>query len=91
MSCINSVVDAVVVQTSWPRQRISGVAADGNGVAEVQINGVTAQMTTASPQDLLEAGLSGTGKICGLCRVATWHRPAGEYGHLYATDISDAG
>ena len=52
MSCINSVVDAVVVQMSWPRQRISGVAADESGVAKVQMNGVTAQMTTASPQGL---------------------------------------
>ncbi len=51
-------VEAVVVQTSWPRQRISGVAADESGVAKVRMNGVTAQMTTASPQDLL-AGVYG--------------------------------
>jgi hypothetical protein len=41
------------------------VAADESGVAEVQINGVMAQMTTASPQDLQEAGLSGRGKFAG--------------------------
>src|SRR5262249_40941060 len=50
MSCINSVVDAVVVQTSWPRPRISGVADEGSGVAEGQMNGMTAHHSlTAGP------------------------------------------
>ena len=61
--------EAVVVQTSRPRQRISGVAADESGVAEVQIHGVTAQVTTASPQDLQEAGLSAWGKCVGYAEL----------------------
>jgi uncharacterized caspase-like protein len=40
---------------------ISGFAADESGIAEVQINGFTAQMTTASAQELQAAGLAGTG------------------------------
>jgi hypothetical protein len=43
------------------RQLISGFAADESGVAEVQINGLTAQMTTASSQELQAVGLAGTG------------------------------
>ena len=52
---------AGVVRTSRARQLISGFAADESGIAEVQINGLTAQMTTASAQELQTVGLSGTG------------------------------
>jgi hypothetical protein len=54
-------VPAVVVRTHRTRQLISGFAVDDSGIAEVQINGLTAQMTTASAQDLQAAGLAGTG------------------------------
>ena len=52
---------AVVVRTSRARQLISGFAADDSSIAEVQINGLTAQMTTASAQELQAVGLAGTG------------------------------
>jgi hypothetical protein len=52
---------AVVVRTNRARQLISGFAADESGIAEVQINGLTAQMTTASAQELQAVGLAGTG------------------------------
>jgi len=52
---------AAAIRTNRTRQLISGFAADESGVAEVQINGLTAQMTTASAQELQAAGLSGTG------------------------------
>jgi len=52
---------AEVVRTSRARQLISGFAADESGIAEVQINGLTAQMTTASAQELQAVGLAGTG------------------------------
>ncbi len=52
---------AVVVRTNRARQLISGFAADESGIAEVQINGLTAPMTTASAQELQAVGLAGTG------------------------------
>ena len=52
---------ATVVRTNRARQLISGFAADESGIAEVQINGLTAQMTTASAQELQAVGLAGTG------------------------------
>jgi uncharacterized lipoprotein YajG len=51
----------VVARTSRARQLISGFAADESGVAEVQVNGLTAQMTTASAEELQAMGLAGTG------------------------------
>jgi uncharacterized lipoprotein YajG len=51
---------AVAVRTNRARQLISGFAADESGIAEVQINGLTAQMTTASAQELQAVGLSDT-------------------------------
>jgi caspase domain-containing protein len=52
---------AVVARTNRAKQLISGFAADESGVAEIQVNGLTAQMTTASAQELQAAGLAGTG------------------------------
>jgi caspase domain-containing protein len=50
-----------VVRTSRARQLLSGFAADESGIAEVQIHGLTAHMTTASAQELQAVGLAGTG------------------------------
>lgn len=43
------------------KQRIVGLAADESGIGEVQIDGITAQMTDASAQELEAAGLPGRG------------------------------
>jgi len=80
------VVEAVVVQTSWPRQRLGGVTADESGVAEGQIHGVRAHRTTASPHDLRGAGLPGMGESlralqsCNLAPAKWRIRPSVGYG-----------
>ena len=47
--------------TAKPSQAIFGYAVDEHGIAEVRVNGTTASMTVASPEELQEAGLQGKG------------------------------